>query len=750
MRWPKLFLGAALALTFHGVAPAQGAAPPLKVLFDQDTPPPLVARFFPANGEPPLLVSAEGGEKAVAVPGLCGRQGTLVLEGPHVISEPLAITLPGPCELSARWFPKALVTANLVGQGPGAGRLQLVTPDLWPEVVTEYPVEIGEKGQVLAPVPAGSWYVRLVVPDRVPVSWGLQTLAPNEQATLPQASLHSGPYLAMSLGFSRERKPVAGVRVWCVPEEERERLWCGLRDPKGPGGQPAVSDGSGWAVCRSLKAGQRYAVGALLPENVPWLINREPLEPQTGVWEVPVPLSATVTVHLRDALRDFPLGPRVQLRAEMLPNGLTRCPLEAVFHEGQASLTGVGPGDYTLMVTLQVLGETVTLRTKEISVFPGEDRHLEADLGNVLAGRVEGAGERPICMLKPYLWEQTSLKHMAPALTDAKGFFLIPLAVGGTWAFEVRCLDFRTFLPKVQVEPGEFLNLQLPKGRIRGRVLDRAGLPIGHRRVSITPARVEGANPLVGNLLAGYLFVLRETTDDGRFEFSHLPAGTYRLEAHADGKGSGRASRKEVRLEDGQTLEVELSADPAPLTVVFYGTEGPVAGAQGYAFPVPESDELSPGPVSFEADATGKAELVWPTESAPRWVHLTVYALPFYPAQAFRIEVPRALEHPEPIRLVLQRGAGGFVEVPKPAEVATYLRTADGAVLCPIPGLQHVRKPSADGPPNFLLGPILPGRYEVIHFPVSPQAWPQLLALLRGQPVGGQWVWIAPETGNAP
>lgn len=750
MPWRHVPLTTGLILAVLRAGPAWGYAPPLKVPLEPGDPSQLEAEFFPANGGPPLAVRVELAGNGVELPGLCGQVGTLVLEGSSVVSEPLTLTGKGSCEVKPRWFPKAKVTARVVGNGGEVGRLKLVRPEVWPEVAMEYPVQISEQNQVVASVPAGAWHLRLTVGNHVPLAWGLQNLTAGQEIALPQATLRSGPYLAVSFGNPGERKPVAGVRVWCVPEDEHERLWCALRDPKGVGVEPAVSDGSGWAVCPNLKADQRYLVGALTQDGVPWLLTSEPVETTPEPLEAPVPLPAVVTIHLPESLRDFPRSPQRQIRAELSPKGTFSCPLEAPFEEGRATLTQVPPGDYTLMVTSQVLNENVVLNISEVSIFPGEDRHLQANLGEVLAGRLEEAGDRPICLLKPYLWEKASLKQLAPALTDSKGFFIIPAAVEGTWAFEVRCPNFTTFLPQVQVTPAEFLVLKVPKGKIRGRLLDKLGLPLRDRTVSISPGAVDKADTLLRDLLQAYLFVHRTTREDGRFEFSHLPAGEYLLECLPDNNSRGKAARRVVRLEDGQTLEVDLAAEPFSVTLAILGQAGPVAGAHGWLIAVPENGEFAPTLLPFETDSSGKAEIVWPSDLVPRWVHVTAFGLPFYPAQAFRIELPPPSEAPEPIPLVLRAGPGGFLELPASPNLVTYLRTAEGAVLQPVGELISPRKPISSEPSRLLLGPILPGHYEVASFPVSPESLPRIAAFLRGEPAGGQWVWVVPGPTDTP
>lgn len=141
------------------------------------------------------------------------------------------------------------------------------------------------------------------------------------------------------------------------------------------------------------------------------------------------------------------------------------------------------------------------------------------------------------------------------AETDENGEFAVTLPRAGSWQVEVRSRDGlvkRRLAAEIAEPRGERtakLTLELPNGRLRGRVVDVFGRPAPQTTVLATFVPKERLRTLL----------VRD--EEGRFEMAGLDRGTVRL--HAWNESQGWRSRQRAVLVDGVSVpEVTLVVEP--------------------------------------------------------------------------------------------------------------------------------------------------------------------------------------------
>jgi protocatechuate 3,4-dioxygenase beta subunit len=154
-----------------------------------------------------------------------------------------------------------------------------------------------------------------------------------------------------------------------------------------------------------------------------------------------------------------------------------------------------------------------------------------------------------------FKYTQTNDEGEFEVKLDHPGNYLLQVQILGENAMAQNAMEFPQVVPEGQEH---HVDVELPGGRITGRVIDRDGNPIPNTRVSLT---VDGGVEL-GSFL-GKRYVEQRTDADGRYVLEHLDPDVYVVSAGGTIAGgafggaaeAGRVSRGGLVLRDGEWVQ---------------------------------------------------------------------------------------------------------------------------------------------------------------------------------------------------
>ena len=300
-------------------------------------------------------------------------------------------------------------------------------------------------------------------------------------------------------------------------------------------------------------------VGLLAPLGLPGLSDSAPLAPAAavpgvltmGFYKAAVPLAAIAGVGLFLMFKNGPAAPPEPLSGVEVAS-VVQQPVE----EFRLRPVDAEPTRVELPVeTATPASSARPSEEKEQSNAPEiEVSVLDSEGKPARDARVRAQAEASAGVLQP----GSMLNRRTGPRTDALGMVRIT---------DLQLGEYRVYAEAERhapaISPPIFLTKDEPRariqidlsvgGRVVGQLQDIQGRPGSLIGMSIHPDRREGERPA--------LTIKQVTTDvDGKFEFTHLPAGTWNLWTRAKGTDVERVPSQKLELEvlDGQTTEARF------------------------------------------------------------------------------------------------------------------------------------------------------------------------------------------------
>ncbi len=223
-------------------------------------------------------------------------------------------------------------------------------------------------------------------------------------------------------------------------------------------------------------------------------------------------------------------------------------------------------------------------------VREGEDTHVVLGAPPVdpvlVVGRVTHAGQPYAGAMVSFVHEgKDVLSRMKNASVDAQGAFEVSLDEPGRYAISVQRIsgamgqqNTTEFLRDIPKERRCELLLEMPTGRISGKVLDPDGNPAAGERVTLHPR-----SALIGGTMWGGMYVEAKTDGSGTYDIQALRPGEYVLSAggmsmggiFGSGAAHGRELRSDIRIAEGDWLrDVDFRLKkPAKVDVLVVGED---------------------------------------------------------------------------------------------------------------------------------------------------------------------------------
>ncbi|HEX2835927.1 MAG TPA: carboxypeptidase-like regulatory domain-containing protein [Thermoanaerobaculia bacterium] len=281
---------------------------------------------------------------------------------------------------------------------------------------------------------------------------------------------------------------------------------------------------------------------------------------------------------------------------------------EAATAAGQWSREGLEAGQYVLNV---LDGRGNTMQRAEVELA-SEGEHVDIRIDAVaIRGAVTMAGKPIAVTIKWYTGEG----ERTTIATNDDGTFDGVLPRPGRWYVDLRRGDVEYVIRKpVDVDESGEVEIVIPGGAVRGKIVDRAGRP------TQALAMLEG-NGTMREMAAA---------ENGTFEIGGLETGTYSVRAQSK---TARSSMISVSVSESSAAEVVLVVDAQRKVEGWLTTtEGnPIAGAQIWYWSA--QSPFSPA----QSGPSGQFSLTLP--SAVSMIELAVVA-PSRPAKLTAVPVP--------------------------------------------------------------------------------------------------------------
>jgi hypothetical protein len=608
-----------------------GEAPGLRLLVLDQRPKDLdglrVTRWSP-EGESPQAVelSRVSGGTRLELAGGCRPEVDLVVEAPGRIGAVRQEQEP-PCSEAPRvaLSPAASYSGVLTPPSrerlPGQGFLVATRcPDRTMPVGNElgrFPFRIHQDGRFEAQAPAGCLSLSLQVGDYARLTIGPLDVPAGKSKTLGILRLSAGGALVARVVSGENGLPLDGVAVTPVPATDLSGAVRAAFSRGRTAGIVSAMAGrtvqGGWVRFFGLEPGDYFlrldAPGRRWPHfEGPFGVRR--LD-EALLDEVVLPPPASLQVELAPsdslarAAKAFRVEarsaepdagwPSVQLLAEAAPQGLFQFP-------------EIPPGRWKLLVLGELPPGPALVEEQDVTVQAGRSNTVVVPLdATMFRGVVTYLGD-PVegsLTLTPLRLEKR--RRVSVRLSE-EGRFEVLLDQPGF--YDARVSDRQGRLARATVskvaflDPEDEVRLEIPAGRISGRVVDSGGSPVPNARVEIRAYRGPEDTETPSDLRLAT--VSARTGPDGSYALEGVEAGECSLGAHAGERGSVPRPlqlRADERIE-GVDLEI---LDPELVSGVVLDELGrPLAGTEGRVSFAPAAGRAPRQDAAWVSDREGR------------------------------------------------------------------------------------------------------------------------------------------------
>ena len=418
----------------------------------------------------------------------------------------------------------------------------------------EIPIAVRE-GRVRGSVPAGCNTLSVHVDGFAPVRVASRPFQPGASYDLGSVSLHSGAAAVLRVRSGRSGEPLDNVRIACIRTGDAAAMRHRL-DPESSAVDTAVTDADGWARM-TVPGGERlvfflHAPGRRLPQISDEYELAAGEETYIDDLRVDPAANVLVTLSIPPSLENAVELHDIELRAAGQNRWPSRVPIRAKVTSSGTRVEDVPPGTYRVFASGRLRnGFALLLGETNIDVAPGIDQMVSLTLtGAVYRGRItqRGLGVQGTINISPA--DPENRRGSAVAKSNADGEFEVFLERPGEYRVRVQGPGRNSMALGRYVEfddSGEEVPIELPAGRIRGRVVDSAGNPIAG---IVAAAARQGVQP--------YADVSAITAPNGRFELDGVTSGTWSASAGSD---TARSRVSMVAVDQGDVEGITLVAE---------------------------------------------------------------------------------------------------------------------------------------------------------------------------------------------
>jgi hypothetical protein len=371
-----------------------------------------------------------------------------------------------------------------------------------------------------------------------------------------------GATAAIRVRSGRDAGLVPGVRITAARAHDLAAMHKELSIDRAALGT-AVTDAAGWARIPGLPREEIVflfdAPGRSFPQiSEPYVL---PEAEETVIDDVllEAPSTVFVTVSIAEKLQNT-----LQLReVELLPTGHNHwppnVPIRGILGATGATIEDMPPGAWRVVATGRLKnGFAIHAAEAAVDVVPGVDRYVSLTMNDSLyQGRVtrDGLPVAGAINLKPA--DRRSGRRTAVATLAADGTFQVLLEGRGEYSVRVQEQNGSGAMLDEQVlfdDPEDEVSINLPAGRIHGRVVDGAGAPVAGAVITATR---QSSSP------AGVVFARNHA--DGSFTLDSVAPGPWAIAASTEGAQSEAVA---VALDESDVRDIRLIVEPIELVTV--------------------------------------------------------------------------------------------------------------------------------------------------------------------------------------
>lgn len=517
---------------------------------------------------------AEGDRTILTAETACAKDDILVVESDQTIA---AVTLPAGCGdiVELQLLPRVTVSGRVAvpsaapvprwgvvrATGCGSHDLNIAVP----VQMTDSKIETG--------LPSGCKALSLRAERFAPVQ--LPSFSGSER-NIGTLTLKLGAVVSLVVRAGRDAAVVPGVRIAAVREHALANARGGI-DLKTLAIDEVVTDQEGRARFSSLP--EERLIFLLYYEDRKYPQVTEPYSFRAGeeaaeeALVLETPSNIVVTITMPKSLSGQLIIDNIEIKPIGHNHWPARAPLRTRLTPDGAVVEDVPPGTWSVAAAGR-LKDGFVVRTAEttIDVGTGVDQYVALTILDTLYRGVVTRDTSPIAgvlNLKPV--GRTNGRRSAVAAVGSDGLFTVLLEGPGEYVATMQhwpkggtvTLDRYVAFD----DPDKDVKIELPTGRIHGRVLDPAGTPVARANVS---ASQQIAAP------AGAAFA--RSAPDGTFELDSIAAGTWELVAESE---TERSEPVLIAVSSADIDTVSLVVDPVmkvPVRVLD-ATGTPLAGA---------------------------------------------------------------------------------------------------------------------------------------------------------------------------